>query len=129
MLFSIIRQFCWDKSLGKQESSLRSSDLVNWSVTVDFLGTIIKMLPAPDKEISSSPILFLVATVYIWLFSSRENENVLAKNLCKKVSITLSSIIFMILSKDNKGIGPKYNPDPDLIIGRQLSSKTVIFIR
>jgi hypothetical protein len=89
------------------------------------------MLPPPDKEVSSSssPILFLIASVYIWLFSSRDHENVFAKNLCKKISITISSIIFMVISKDNKGIGPKHNPDPDLILGKQLTSKTVIFIR
>jgi hypothetical protein len=74
-------------------------------------------------------IYFLVAALYIWLFSSRENENRHAKNLFKKISITFSSLIFMVLSKDSKGVGPKYNSDPDLIKDKQSKSKTVIFVR
>ena len=78
---------------------------------------------------SAAPIYFLAASLYVWLFSSRENENRRAKNFFKKVSITFSSLIFMILSKDSKGVGPKYNPDPDLIKEKQSKSKTVIFVR
>lgn len=78
---------------------------------------------------SWTPIYILVASLYIWLFSSRANENVLAKNVFKKLTITISSLIFMVLSKDSKGVGPKYNPDPELIKGRQLGSKVVIFVR
>ena len=78
---------------------------------------------------SWTPIYFLLASVYIWLFSSREDENKIAKNLFKKISITISSLIFMVLSKDSKGVGPKYNPDPELIKGDGLTSKTVIFVR
>ena len=78
---------------------------------------------------SWTPIYILITSLYIWLFSSRTNENVLAKNLFKKLTITISSLIFMVLSKDSKGVGPKYNPDPELIKGRQLGSKVVIFVR
>ena len=78
---------------------------------------------------SWAPIYFLFASLYIWIFSSRENENKIAKNLFKKVSITVSSLIFMLLSKDSKGVGPKYNPDPELIKDDRLPSKTVIFVR
>lgn len=35
----------------------------------------------------------------------------------------------MALSKDSKGVGPKYNPDPDLIKDKKSLSKTVIFVR
>ena len=80
-------------------------------------------------EESSVPIFFLAASLYIWLFSSRDNENKHAKNLFKKMSITFSSLIFMILSKDSKGVGPKYNADPDLIKNKQSKSKTVVFVR
>ena len=78
---------------------------------------------------SFAPIYFLAISLYIWLFSSRDNENIHAKNFFKKISITFSSLIFMVLSKDSKGVGPKYNADPDLIKDKQSKSKTVIFVR
>jgi hypothetical protein len=73
-------------------------------------------------------IVFMLL-VYLWIISSKENENVLIKNIIKKAKIYFDSIVFMILSKDSKGIGAKKNPDPDLINDLSNSKKTVVFIR
>jgi hypothetical protein len=81
------------------------------------------------SEASYAPFYFLAASIYLWLFASREDENKPAKNFFQKISITISSLIFMALSKDSKGVGPKNNPDPDLIKDKKSLSKTVIFVR
>lgn len=69
--------------------------------------------------------------VLVWLFSTRDNENVTLKMVVYKLQIFFSSGMFMIFSTDNKGIGPKKNKDPDLIkafLG-QGTTKTIVFIR
>jgi hypothetical protein len=69
-------------------------------------------------------------SLYVWLFSSRENENIVLKDIVRKLHILLYGLGFMIYSKDTKGLGPKYNPDPDLIKNNpKLEVKTIIFIR
>jgi hypothetical protein len=74
--------------------------------------------------------LVLALALYIWLFSSRDDENVTLKSAIRKLMIFLNGVGFMIYSKDTKGLGPKYNPDPDAIKDDpKLESKTIIFIR
>jgi hypothetical protein len=95
-----------------------------------------------------------MSCLYIWLQCSRDHENIIIKNVFKKVGLFLSSKFFylksynlflsnscqfiyfkgfkfMILSKDTKNIGPKKNPDPDNIIKKKLNikTKTIVFIR
>ena len=35
----------------------------------------------------------------------------------------------MIYSSDSKGVGPKKNPDPDLLLKKETTTKTIVFIR
>ena len=74
---------------------------------------------------------FLLAVLLIsWVFSSREDENIRVKEFLRKVNIFVESVLFMLYSKDSKGVGPKYNPDPQYILSRSdVNKKTVIFIR
>lgn len=78
---------------------------------------------------SSASLYILAVLLYVWLFSSRENENKSGKTFFKKIFVALSSLVFIVLSKDSKGVGPKYNPDPDLIKNKKSVSKTIIFVR
>lgn len=73
--------------------------------------------------------LLLFILVAVWVSSSRPDENILAKKILAKFMLYIESIIFMVLSKDNKGLGPKKNPDPDLIKDSPCTSKRIIFIR
>ncbi|CAM9185913.1 unnamed protein product, partial [Ectocarpus fasciculatus] len=50
-------------------------------------------------------------------------------NVLTKIHLYLSGIVYMIVSKDNKGLGSKYNPDPALIASKPTVSKRIIFIR
>lgn len=60
-------------------------------------------------------ILWILCALYLWVFSAYEDENLLAKRILVKLSNFGTSLSFMIYSKDTKGLGPKYNRDPDLI--------------
>jgi hypothetical protein len=78
---------------------------------------------------SLMPFYLLGVALYLWIYSSRDNENILFKTVSKKLSIYMSSISFMIVSKDNKGLGPKKNPDPAELKGKPSEKKQIIFIR
>ena len=68
--------------------------------------------------------------IVLWIYTSRENENVYLKQLIAKVLIYYDSLLFMIISKDSKGVGPKHNPDPDQITQEQyLKKKKIIFVQ
>lgn len=73
--------------------------------------------------------VLLVITIYLWIVNSKEDENLFLKRVLNKIQIYLDSILFMVLSKDNKGVGVKKNPDPDLIKDKETMTKTIIFIR
>lgn len=77
------------------------------------------------------PFCFVTACTALWIFSSRPEEHTLAKNFLKKIIMYVEGILFMVLSKDSKGLGPKKNPDPDkiLLTGQATVVKRVIFIR
>lgn len=60
-------------------------------------------------------IVWILCALYLWVFSSYEDENLLAKKILTKLSNFGTALSFMIYSKDTKGLGPKYNRDPDLI--------------
>lgn len=72
--------------------------------------------------------LLLVLT-YVWVQNTRDDEAVVLKLVLKKAMLFTESIIFMILSKDGKGVGPKKNPDPDLVKGKPSKVKTIVFLR
>lgn len=79
---------------------------------------------------SNNILLFVLCfLLYIWVIWTKEDENVFVKHIFRKIHIYIDSIIFMILSKESKGLGPKKNPDPELIKGKETQKKTVIFIR
>eukprot|EP01038_Epipyxis_sp_PR26KG_P011539 gene11539-15457_t len=74
--------------------------------------------------------VILFSCVVVWALSTPDNENVLFKKIWKKITIYMRAITFMILSKDSKGIGIKYNPDPANIKSKMvLGTKTIVFIR
>lgn len=75
------------------------------------------------------PELCLALALYVWLFSSPDDENAKLKTVFRKTNIFWSSVGFMLYSKDTKGLGPKYNPNSDAIKGRPSSVKKIIFIR
>mmetsp|Transcript_17643 Transcript_17643/g.25444 ORF Transcript_17643/g.25444 Transcript_17643/m.25444 type:complete len:353 (+) Transcript_17643:1076-2134(+) len=77
------------------------------------------------------PLLILAVLIFLWLYTSREDENIFFKHIVRKISVYLDSASFMIYSKDSKGVGPKYNKDPDLIASTTTSNKRkrLVFIR
>jgi hypothetical protein len=74
-------------------------------------------------------IIFLVIFLVVWIKSSKNDENKEIKKILNKFSIYIQGILFMIIAKDSKGLGPSKNPDPDLIKGDSTSFKRIIFIR
>lgn len=75
-------------------------------------------------------LLLLVLFMYVWIMSTKEDENVFVKLLLNKIRLFIDSVCFMVLCNDSRGIGPKKNPDPDLLLTRPLTNKkTVVFIR
>lgn len=74
-------------------------------------------------------LVLIAILAIIWIFASGPNENVNLKNVLTKFQLYLEGIYFMVLSKDGKGLGPKYNPDPDLVLSKATTTKRIIFIR
>lgn len=75
------------------------------------------------------PLLAILYCISLWVKASRPNENKLAKKIINKFDIFLNGIYFLIISKDSKGLGPKKNPDPDLVKDSPSTTKRLIFIR
>ena len=78
-------------------------------------------------------LLLLVLCMYVWILSTKEDENVFVKLIINKIRLFVDSVCFMLLCTDSKGIGPKKNPDPDLLLLKKktvaVSKKTIVFIR
>jgi broad specificity phosphatase PhoE len=74
-------------------------------------------------------LVLLFVFIYLWVVTTREDENVLIKSIIRKLEIFFHSISFMIYSSDGKGVGPKKNPDPDVILDKEMTTKTIVFIR
>lgn len=75
-------------------------------------------------------LAILVVCMYFWILNTKEDENIFVKLILNKIKLFMDSICFMILCTDSKGIGPKKNPDPDLVLKRKvIMKKTIIFIR
>ena len=78
-----------------------------------------------DQHIFGVVIILLVA----WIFYTKENELVFIKSILRKFYLFLYGVTFMIYSKDTKGVGPKYNDDPNKILNKETDKRTIIFIR
>ncbi|KAJ1441824.1 hypothetical protein B484DRAFT_390449, partial [Ochromonadaceae sp. CCMP2298] len=77
-----------------------------------------------------NPLLALLAVLlYLWVVFTKANENVFLKQLLNKFRIFFNAVAFMVMCKDNKGVGPKYNPDPELLKDKTTFSKKIVFIR
>ena len=74
-------------------------------------------------------MLLLLYCIVVWIFSSGPTENMPAKSFLTKIQFYIEGIYFMIFSKDSKGLGPKYNPDPKLLTGKPSQTKRIVFIR
>lgn len=71
----------------------------------------------------------LLILVILWLFSSRDNENVAIKSFFRKLYLYWDSFLYMILSKDGKGVGKLKQQEiheKDILSSK---SKTIIFLR
>ncbi len=80
-------------------------------------------------HIHVAAMLLLLYCIIVWIFSSGPAENLPAKSFLTKVQFYIEGIYFMIFSKDSKGLGPKYNPDPKLLTGKPSQTKRFVFIR
>jgi hypothetical protein len=74
-------------------------------------------------------LILLAICLYLWVVYTKDDENVTIKQILKKLELFLAGIGFMIHSSDAKGVGPKKNPDSDLLLKKELTSKTIVFIR
>lgn len=74
-------------------------------------------------------LIVVLICVYFWILCSKENENVILKLIIRKLSLFGDALAFMVLSTDSKGVGPKKNPDPDLIRDKAVLKKRIVFIR
>ena len=71
----------------------------------------------------------LLILLILWLFSSRDNENVAIKSFLRKLYLFWDSFLYMILSKDGKGVGKVKQQEiheKDIVSSK---SKTIIFLR
>ncbi len=82
-----------------------------------------------DAHIEYLILAFVLLCVCIWINSSKPHENRLVKVVLQKMMMYLDGIYFMIICKENKGLGPKKNPDPDNIKDVPCKMKRIIFIR
>jgi broad specificity phosphatase PhoE len=80
-------------------------------------------------EAQNMLLISLCVCLWIWILWTKDDENLLAKHILRKIHVYMDSVFFMIFSKDTKGLGPTKNPDPDIIKGKDTQKKTVIFIR
>jgi hypothetical protein len=72
----------------------------------------------------------LLLLTYVWIQNTRDDEAVILKLVLKKALIFTEAIVFMIFSKDNKGVGPKKNPDPDSYKSKPVKgTKRIVFLR
>lgn len=84
-------------------------------------------------ELYGISLVFIL--IIFWIQNTRDYELVKAKDLLRKLHLFIYSIYFMAFSKDSKGLGPKYNPDPDIILSKYklgnsgIDKKRIVFIR
>lgn len=74
-------------------------------------------------------VVALIVLLMLWIVSTKDNENVLIKRFVWKYKVFLNATLFLFISKEKKGLGPKKNPDPDEIKGKEKGKRTIVFIR
>ena len=74
--------------------------------------------------------------MYVWLKCTRAGEMVMIKGLFSHISVWMESLLYMVLSKDTKGLGVKYQipgskADPAHVAKRlnETTKKRIIFLR
>ena len=75
------------------------------------------------------PLVFIFICLCIWIKSSKPEENKGTKKVISKLGMIVEGLIFMVFAKDDKGVGPKKNPDPDKMKSLPSVSKRIVFIR
>ena len=80
--------------------------------------------------------LIVLAMVFAWLWCTRSDEMTMVKGLFQHISVWTNSLVYMVLSKDTKGLGVKYQKvgatnDPAHVAKRlnECTSKRIIFLR
>lgn len=78
----------------------------------------------------------LLMLLYVWLWCTKSNEMATLKGLFRHISVWTDSLVYMVLSKDNKGLGVKYQipgsqSDPAHVAKRldETIKKRIFFIR
>jgi hypothetical protein len=81
-------------------------------------------------------VLVLMGLLLAWLWCTKEDELPLVKGFLQHISVWTNSLVYMVLSKDTKGLGPKYRivgaaDDPARVAKRldETTTKRIIFIR
>ncbi len=95
-------------------------------------GVLLVWLADPDVRIG----LVVVSLLMAWLWCTKEDEMTLIKGFLQHISVWTDSLMYMVLSKDTKGLGPKYRivgsaDDPARVAKRidETTTKRIIFIR
>lgn len=102
-------------------------------VLLDVANTVFQLLNQPDVL----RFLVVMSAIIAWVWSTKEGELVLVKNVIRKALRWANSMMYMVLAKDTKGIGAKYQiagseGDPRALAKTdycEASKKTIIFIR
>lgn len=75
------------------------------------------------------PLGCLLFSMILWVWTSKEDENIALRGTIRKFFQYVEGIIFMCTSKDAKGIGKKLE-DPDMINKcSNITSKRLVFVR
>lgn len=88
-----------------------------------------------QKDVVRALIVFFM--LFFWLWSTKDGELSGIKNVFRKMGFWAESVIYMLLSKDNKGIGDKYQipgseSDPAHVMKKgfqNCSMKRLVFVR
>ena len=78
------------------------------------------------------PVAFVTGCFILWIFSSKDEENLYLRRILEKFYMYVDGINFMILSRDTNGIGKKNkNTDPSQLNLSKTDTqvKRIIFIR
>ena len=111
----------------------RMSAWITWAIVTPFdmvMSVATRFLPSFVTRQFVAPFAFISVCLAVWVFTSRDDENVFAKRVWAKYYLYLEGTMFMVLSQDTRGIGPKKNPDPVKLVGDpDTQTKRFVFIR
>jgi hypothetical protein len=83
------------------------------------------MITIPRDQMINPLLALLAVLLYLWVVFTKADENVFLKQLLNKFRIFFNAVAFMVMCKDNKGVGQKYNPDPELLKDKTTFSKKI----